>query len=602
MNFRRKRAFVRAFSVLGALLALASPVRALETLSFDLRGGDAKLTDLLKASSLVVAAHTEKRDGPRVLLAAALADYSRFLDTLYGEGRYSGVIHIRLDGREAAGIPLLDLPNQINKIEIAIDPGKPFRFGLAKVAPIAPGTDLPKGFGQGELAQSGLIRQAVDVGLNGWRDAGHAKPAVASQSVTADHRSQILAADVRLDPGPLVRFGDLKLTGTSDVRDDRIRKIAGFPNGRVFSPQALTLAAERLRRTGAFRSVSFSEAQTLGPGKTMDVALALVDEKPRRFGFGAEVSSLEGVTLSGFWLHRNLLGGAERLRIDGKIANIGGQTKGIDYSLGARLERPAVWGSDTNGFVVANFEHLDEPGYRSDKVNLGFGLSRVFSKALKGEVGIALSRTNIQDALGPRRLTLLSLPSNLTWDRRDDVFNPRRGFYLGAELTPFVDLTSSGKGVRLYADGRAYRGFGAKDRFVLAARMQFGSLMGAGQSSVPPDYLFFSGGSGTVRGQPYQSLGVDLGGGKIIGGRSFVGFSGEMRMDVTDQFGVVGFADTGYVGSSGVYNGRGRWQSGAGLGLRYNTPIGPVRLDVAKPVGPGAGSRFQVYIGIGQAF
>ena len=137
----------------------------------------------------------------------------------------------------------------------------------------------------------------------------------------------------------------------------------------------------------------------------------------------------------------------------------------------------------------------------------------------------------------------------------------------------------------------------------LAARAQAGSVAGAAISDIPPGMLFFSGGAGTVRGQSYQSLAVDLGGGQRVGGRSFLGFSGEVRADVGGKFQAVAFADTGFIGEDawGIENGD--WHSGAGLGARYATGVGPIRVDVAHPpLGSDAGQDFEIYIGIGQAF
>jgi translocation and assembly module TamA len=106
-----------------------------------------------------------------------------------------------------------------------------------------------------------------------------------------------------------------------------------------------------------------------------------------------------------------------------------------------------------------------------------------------------------------------------------------------------------------------------------------------------------------VRGQPYQSLAIDLGGGERIGGLSLAALSGEVRANVTDTIGIVGFADAGHVGASALPLTLGNWHAGAGIGVRYQTGIGPLRLDVATPVtGAGAGQSVNIYIGIGQAF
>lgn len=592
----------RQFVLVSAILAFGGPVAALESLSFDVAGGDNDLRAELRTASLVQTAVSEDRTEAADLFAAALADYARLLDTLYANGYYSGVITIRVDGREASAIPLLSAPSRIDTIAIGVDPGRPFRFGAAEVAPLAPGTVLPPEFSPGEPARSVVIRDAVDAAVAGWRDAGHAKAAPAGQNIVADHAEGTLSARVALAPGPRVSFGNLRITTPSAVREKRIRSIAGLPQGAVFSPDELDRAAARLRRTGAFSSVSFTEADALGPGSAMDIDLALADEKPRRFGFGGEISSLEGLLLSGFWMHRNLLGGAERFRIDGEVANIGGETGGVDYSLGARIESPAVFGPDTRAFGLARYEHLDEPDFLSDQIAFGVGVGRRFSDRLEAEAGLTYVFAQTDDGLGQREFSLLTFPASGTNDARDDPLDPARGYFANLSVTPFVGLGGSGTGVRALADARIYRGFGADNRVVLAGRLQFGSIAGSALNDTHPDFLFYSGGGGTVRGQPYQSLDVDLGGGTRIGGRSFVGLSAELRTAISDRIGAVFFADAGYIGAESFYDGSGNWHSGAGVGLRYKTGVGPIRFDVAAPVGGSTGAGVQFYIGIGQAF
>ena len=133
--------------------------------------------------------------------------------------------------------------------------------------------------------------------------------------------------------------------------------------------------------------------------------------------------------------------------------------------------------------------------------------------------------------------------------------------------------------------------------------MQFGAILGSDIAATPRDYLFYSGGGGTVRGHPYQSLGVSvLNGGTVrSGGTSFLGLSGEARVGITQKIGLVGFYDAGFIGAGDLFT-DGEWHAGAGLGLRYDTGIGPIRFDVAMPVSGDTGDGVQIYVGIGQSF
>ena len=129
-----------------------------------------------------------------------------------------------------------------------------------------------------------------------------------------------------------------------------------------------------------------------------------------------------------------------------------------------------------------------------------------------------------------------------------------------------------------------------------------GIVAGAALNRTSPDLLFFSGGAGTVRGQPYQSLGIPVGT-DFAGGRSLIAASAELRAKITDKIGIVGFYDFGAVDSSSFPTSGGFKHAGAGIGLRYDVgAFGPIRLDLAMPVSGSTGSGLQFYLGIGQSF
>lgn len=594
-----------SFSNLSLIIALglATPALALEKLSLKAIGSNtADLQEQLNAASVLRAAQRDNVSAPQDLLAAAMADYTRLLETLYASGYYSGTVSILLDGQEAALIPPLETPPEVNTIAVTVSPGKPFRFGETQLAPLAPGGRLPSGFRRGARARATVVQEATADAVTDWRAVGHAKADVAGQKITINHATDTLNANIRLSPGPRLRFGKLNVDPGSAVSDLRIRKIAGLPAGETFSPDEVDRAATRLRRSGVFRSVSLTEAKTANPDGSLDIAASVIDEKPRRIGAGAALSTHDGLRLSGFWLHRNLLGGAERFRVEGEVSGLGGSTAGIDYRLGARIDRPAQFGPDTGVWLKGELEHLDEPDYRTDRFSIGFGAHRQYSDQLTADLGIVYETERTVDAFGDRNMRLLTIPGTVAWDNRDNQLNPKRGTYVRLDGTPFIALAGADNGLRAKLDARAYHPLGSSENVVLAGRAQIGSVIGAGIARTPPRYLFHSGGGGTVRGQPYNSLGVDLGANKSSGGRSFVGLSGEVRTKIRGKFSAVGFVDAGYVGRESFYDGTGAWHAGAGLGVRYDTVVGPIRFDVAAPVYGDAGDGIQIYIGIGQAF
>ncbi|EEW24907.1 autotransporter assembly complex protein TamA [Rhodobacter ferrooxidans] len=605
-GLRAKPRVGRFGAAIAGLMLAAAPAQALDTLVFSVPEVETGLQASLRAASLLL---TAKRDGttdPQDVFAAAQAEYGRLVGALYARGHYSPVIHILIDGREAASIAPLDAPARISRIEVRVQPGPLFTFGSAHVAPLAAGTVLPQGFATGARADSGLVQEAVVAGVEGWRAIGHAKAAAAGQNIVADHARHRLDAEVQLAPGPVLRFGQLAITGQQRMREARIREIAGLPTGDVFSPKALARSAERLRRTGVFRSVSLTEDEAITAPDLLGISAVVVEEKLRRYSFGAELASLEGATLSGTWLHRNLFGGAERLTVSGEVANLGAQTSGVDYKLGVTLDRPATFTPDTTLSFHAEVAHLDQQDYLENSGGLGFGFGHIFTEHLTGRAGLDYTWSEVTDLSGRAVYQHLALPVGLTWDNRDVKLDASKGYYLEAEAKPFLGFGTTDSGLRLKGDARAYRGFGDQGRFVLAGRVQAGVVLGPSLIGTPRDYLFYSGGGGTVRGQPYQSLGVSVlrafGDQFKTGGMAFLAASVEMRAKVTDKIGVVGFVDAGHVGAMEFFDTLGGWHAGAGLGLRYDTGFGPVRLDVAMPVGGDTGAGVQVYLGLGQAF
>lgn len=589
-----------------ALAFWAGAAKAVEKIEFLVASDDEVLSQTLREASVLLRAEKDREgQDAQDILANARAEYAALLNALYAHGRYSAVIHVLADGREVADIPPLDSPAKIGQITVTVDPGRMFVLSRAAVHPMPGNADVPEGFHVGLPAESGTIIAAAGAALQDWRAAGHAKARIAGQNLVADHADATLSADITVEPGPVLRFGKLAVTGQNRMREGRIRKIAGLPEGERFDPEKLNRSAERLRRTGVFQSVSLTEDATITAPDLLGITARVVEQKPRRYSLGAELASLDGMMLSASWLHRNLMGGAERLELGAEISNIAGQSSGTDYVIGAKLDRPATFGADTNLGLGLEFGHLSETDYDEDYGKTSVTLTHVFSDSLTGRAGLSYGHAAITDALGKTTYRNMALPLGLTWDRRDNKTDARRGFFIDAEVKPFRGIGATESGVRATLDLRGFKALGAEQRLIIAARIQAGAVYGASLLGVPRDELFYSGGAGTVRGQPYQSLGADILRGGVstgIGGSHFLGASLEARVKTGENFGVVGFVDMGRIDTDGFFAASGDWHAGAGFGLRYATGVGPLRLDLAAPVAGNTGGGLQLYLGLGQAF
>lgn len=606
-----KSSICRAAAVLTFALIAFGPAKAFE-LAVNVSGegladsSDASsLADDIRAASVVAALQTDDdttEARPIDILSAAQADYARIIALLYDAGYFGPTINVLVDGREAATLAPVAAPALISQIELRVAPGPKFTFGQISITPQASAPDPTDGFETGQTARVSVLRAATADQIEGWRQDGHAKARVAGQQITARHPDREVDAAITLDPGPRLRLGKLTITGQSAVREARLREIAGWPSGEVFDPDTLKKVQKRLRRTGTFGTSNLSEAETANPDGTLDVTATINDQLPRRYSFGAEFGTLDGLSLSGSWLHRNIFGGAERLLIEGEIGGLAGDTGGVDYGLSARLSRPATFRTDLEAFALVAFAQSDEVNYFSRTARVEVGGLYFASDDREYSYGLGLLTANTRDDLGERDYTILTLPLSAKFDRRDNPLDATKGYFAKLSLTPFVSLGGTDSGLLTTLDLRTYRQVG--QRVTLAFRGLFGSVAGPSIQQAPADFLFYSGGGGTVRGHGYQTLGVELSPTVTVGGRSFVGLSGEVRVRTGKNLSVVGFYDAGYIGPESIFDGTsGAWHTGIGAGIRYDTGIGPIRVDFAVPAsGPDDSSGLELYIGIGQSF
>lgn len=567
----------------------------------------------LRNASALLADADEPASGAAGLLAKAKGDYRRLLAALYNEGYYGGAVSIRIGGVEAANLaPDVDLPDPV-AVSIAVTAGPLFSFNDVAIVNQAPPTtdphdmvDLPamRGFGAGQVARSSVILAAEQLALEAWRQQGYAKAAIVSREVVADHASRTVDATITVNPGPHTAFGPVSVSGTTAMDPDFVARQTGLVVGEEYDPDTLKRAQKRLDRLDVFSSARFEAAEAVGSDGLLPYELIVSELPGRRFGVGASWSSLDGLGLEGYHLWRNLFGQAERLRLDARVASIGFpvDTAQFDYFVGGTFTKPGFLTPDTDLVAAVGAERTIYPTYTETSASGRLGLTHFFSDEITLEGGATFKRARFDDAFGTRDFATVGLYGGVVYDGRDSSVDPTEGWYAAANLEPYYDLLYAKPGARLVIEGRTYFGFSPEDAFILAGRIKAGALVGPALNEIPPDKLFFAGGGGSVRGYGYKSIGVDNGAGGVTGGRYLLEASLEARAKVTEDIGVVGFVDGGYVAAD-TFPGIQDLRLGAGIGVRYYTGLGPLRLDLALPLNKRPGDPdYAIYAGIGQAF
>jgi len=502
-------------------------------------------------------------------------------------------------------------------VVIDVQVGPRFRFGQAEIANAPPAAAFERdaietpaqiGFRPGQTARSGIINQASALSIEQWRHLSRAKAREADREVIADHGTSRLDVALTIDPGREAVYGPTRVEGSRRVDPGFIAFMADLPEGAPLDPDDIRDAQERLNRLGVFRSLRFDESAEIGPDGSLPITVRVEDRRPRSIGVGATISTIDGLGVTAFWEHRNLLGRAERLRVFAGVDGLGSiDPDDYSYSTGITFTKPGVWTPDTNFVTGLTAERLDYDTYRERTVAASAGLTQQFSRRLTGELMAQVSRSRYEDDLGTRDFTILALIGRGAYDRRNVPLDATRGYYVAAELQPFYELEFDNVAVRGTLEGRGYLSFGPDDDLTLAGRALVGSFAGASPEESPPDLLFFAGGGGSVRGYAYRSIGIENfqfeGEDVVVGGRGLFETSTELRYRVTEKWGGVGFVDTGLVTENGTLTGESDFRVGAGVGVRYYTGIGVLRADLATPVNPrDDDSYLALYIGIGQAF
>lgn len=561
----------------------------------------------LEAASVLKSDEDRPVSGSLGLMSKARGDREQLVAALYADARYEGVVEVSIDGRSIDDLPPDAEFKGPQPVPVVIDvtPGPKFTLGDIRLEGDAAGlTGADFGLISGGDAGSGAILKAEALIVRALKEDGRPLAEVTDREIVADHNTTTLDVTLTVKAGPVAGYGETTVQGTEQMDPEFTRYMAGLKRGERYSPDEMDDARERLLGMEVFNSVTLREASELDAEGNIPIGINVTERKTRYLGIGGTVSNTEGLGIEGYWGHRNLFGRAEKLRIDGSISGIGSNDiKKLNYNAGIMFEKPGVVGPASKFFTSLKtvYEHPD--AYDRFSVKGSAGLSYELDKYQTVSAELSLDYSEITDFEKTRDYLIASVPLQYVHDRRNDPLNPTSGFRFLAFVEPSYDALNSTAFVKLRGEGSAYYAPMESSRFVLAARVAGGSILGAGLTDVPADRRFYAGGGGSVRGYSYQGIGPkDPITDKPTGGLSYFETSAELRIAVTDTIGIVPFVDAGTVSHS-QFPEFSDLKVGAGIGLRYLTPFGPLRVDAAVPLNREPGDpRYGIYAGIGQSF
>jgi len=447
-------------------------------------------------------------------------------------------------------------------------------------------------------ARASDIVEAQGALLRALGERGYPYAEAADRRVVVDHDAQEVRVSLEVGKGPIVTIGAVTVSGQERVDDDYIRRLTSLREGDLFSYSAIDRARRRLFSSGLFDSISIDWPQNYEGQDHVPVAISVRERDRRSIGGGLSYSTTDGAGIEAGWTHRNLFRRGERLELGARVAE-------REQSLFADLLNPNVGRLDQNLTARAEYKQAELEAFDQTSVTGTLGLQRRLSDRWRGALSVSAEATEIEETNVPaRQYLILSLPGQLSYDNSDNYFDPSRGYRLTFDAVPSQTLGDSQAQFALASvGGSVYRQLLPEKQLVLAGRARVASLAGASLEDIPASRRLYAGGGGSVRGYEHQKIGPFDAVGDPTGGRSLFEVGLEARIRLFDDYGIVPFIDGGSVSGTAVPTG-GDMQWAAGLGFRYYTSVGPLRIDVAIPLNrrQGIDDAYAFYISLGQSF
>ncbi len=602
--------------------------------------GDGTIDSTMKLTSQLETLRTAAPVDPYGLIARARGDVGRLRTVLESFGYYQGRIAITINGMALDSAGLGDALTALPKSSSARVKIRPTLGPLFHVGRIDIKGALPKGMEKALGLKPGAPAVASEVLAAGMRlqdalqDAGYAFAKVRKPVAYEVPQQHILNLVFQVKTGERVRIGGIRIEGLKAVHPALLRRRLLVHSGELYDAATVERARQDLLALGLFSTVSVRLGKP-DPAGRVPITFTVAESRRHTVGLSAAYSSDLGGSAGVHWSDRNAFGNGERLEVSAQAINLGGTAStglGYDARIGYSIPDFKRRGQ-TLGFSVRGLRQALQ-AYTQTGETLGTTLSRKLSARWQASAGLAYEHEIIDQESQHYDYDLLSLPLAARFDSTDlasPLLDPTHGFRISLNVSPTLSrgapTASSGVTNQVfiilqgtlatYYDLHRLLPSDPAGRTVIAARLMAGVAVGASQFSLPPDQRFYAGGSGTVRGYRYQSVGPEFADGNPTGGTNMQALNLELRQRVGRNFGIVAFVDAGGVSSAscrgtgasssscgGVSRASGGvYRVGMGTGVRYYTSIGPIRFDVALPVHRRPNDdRFEVYIGLGQAF
>jgi outer membrane protein assembly complex protein YaeT len=495
----------------------------------------------------------------------------------------------------------------------------------------------------GDIRDRRRVDAAKSAALTLLQEQGHPYAKVSVDEIPGES-SKAVTLVVRAEPGPAATFGEIEIRGNGSVGDNVIRRQLAFKPGDRYRDSFVRASQSKLSSLDLFRFAYVEPRGQETQPAAVPMRITVAEDKHRQFTGAAGYGTEEKARLRGEWKHVNFFGGARTAGLESKWSSLDRGvrinfnepwffTRHLAFSAQAQTwdEREPVYRVTTYGGragVSWRRERRNPVSRRGATTSVGLSFIneytdyRVSEEALADpELRNSLIALGLDPETGAATGTLASLRLQADRDTTSSRLDPQRGYALsGAVEQAGTFLSGAFRYTEVSGEARAYFSrrrsliLNPGDRRVVVAARLRGATIDAPpptDASVPFFKRYFLGGSSSVRGWGRYEVSPLTASGQPIGGLSLVEASTELRVPVGAKLSVVGFFDAGSVGRQPWRIDRDGLRMAVGPGLRYDTPIGPFRLDIGRQLNPVPGllvrgepekRKWRAHISIGQAF
>jgi translocation and assembly module TamA len=452
-----------------------------------------------------------------------------------------------------------------------------------------------------ELGKPAIARKILDAEqrlLTQLSMCGYPLAEIDKREILADGQTKTIRIKLNIDAGPVCRFGKVDIQGTERVNPQLICQKLCWQQGDPYNSALVESTQKNLIDSGLFTSVIISHDEQPSEDGLLAIKIDVTESKHRSINLGASYQTYYGPGITFGWENRNVGGLGRKLSIQGdatKRSHSGIATYLIpDFR---KIGQDYLWQAQ------ALHEHIIP--YSQRAYLLTNRLERKIGDQMRFSVAGRIERLFVTGSAQNGNYVLLAAPLYFRLSSANNLLNPTRGATFEYKATPTLELTQIDQQYLLQQITQSfYYPLSRSESIVLAQKFTLGSIVSETFSGVPLSKRFYGGSEEDLRGYRYFTVSPLADGDKPIGGRSAFFYSLEFRLRLTETIGLVPFFDLGNVYKTQLPTFEGKWFKSTGLGFRYFTFFGPLRVDVGFPLmrRKVLDPYYRILVSIGQAF